>query len=261
MRLNLDSLLNSFKDHSGTICAVAAVAGVFVTAYFSGKAAVEAKEKIKPEMETKEKVKTYAKVYAKTAVAAGVTCGLIIGSDRIHVGKELALAGVATMWKDKYVSLDKKMVEEVGEEKAKEIHKEIVKDEIKQNPYTGRAPIGREILVYEPYTKQYIITTTEKIAWALLSANRELQTKFDVRLNYIIKMIGGDPCPYGNKIGWNMENECQDYCWSYYGGPWISLWPGIETEQKVNGKGAMVLIYEVEPETQEPEDMIYSEES
>ena len=254
--MNLNRILNELKDKSGTLCAVAAIAGVFVTAYFSGKAALEAKEKVKEDMEPKEKAVTYAKVYAKTAASAAVTVGLIIGSDRAHVGKEAALIGVAAMWKDKLVALDKKVIDKVGSEEAKEIHHEILKDQMRKNPYTGRQPdvSKREILVYEPYTDQYIITTTEKIAWAMLKANEKLQKEYDVRLNYIITAIGGVAKPEGHEIGWNMENEHQDYSWSYYGGPWIDLWPEVR-----NQDGTLALFYQVEPETQTPDDMIYSE--
>lgn len=255
--MNFNRLLDEFKDKSGTICAIAAVAGVFVTAYFSGKAAVEAKEKVKPEMETKEKAKAYAKVYAKTAVSAALTSGLILGSDRIHVGKEAALLGVAAMWKDKLIGVDNKVMEKFGPEEATRIHKEVIEDEIKKHPYTGRQPdvTKREILVYEPYTDQYIVTTTEMIAFAMLKANEKFQKEYDVRINYIIKLLGGEAKPEGNEIGWNMENDAQTSQWCHGGGPWISFWPDIRRADN----GALAIFYEVQPETQRPEDMIYSE--
>lgn len=249
--------LNSIKDKSGTLCAIGAVVGVFVTAYFSSKAALKAKETVKPEMDKKEKAVAYAKAYAKTAVSAGVTTLLILGSDRIHVGKEVALAGVAALWKDKFVTEDGLVKDKIGEEEYKELHREMAEEQIKKNPYNGPKPIpGREILVYEPYTDQYFITTQERLAWAMLSANRKLQTEYDVRLNYIIKLLGGKPTPEGDLIGWNWENETQDYAWSYYGGPWIDIVPGVREHDL---DGALCLFYMVDPETQRPEDMIYSE--
>ena len=255
--MNMGRLLDAFKEHSGTICAVAAVAGVFVTAYFSSKAALEAKERVKPEMETKEKAKEYAKVYAKTAVSAAATSALIIGSDRIHVGKELAIAGVAAMWKEQYVSLDKKVINEVGVEKAAEIHENIIKDKIKEHKPQNMAVPGDKILVFEPYTEQYIVTTRERIAWAMLRANERLQKDFEVKLNFIIGMLGGKKTIEGDRIGWNMELEAQDYAWGYYGGPWIEMFTDV---QEHGGKEALCLFYQVDPEELIPENMIYSEE-
>ena len=94
----------------------------------------------------------------------------------------------------------------------------------------------------------------------MLKANEKLQKEYDVRLNYIIKMIGGKVYPEGDLIGWNWENEVQDYAWSYYGGPWIELVPDmIRGRDGKDGEEAICLFYQVEPSTQEPEDMIYSE--
>lgn len=258
--MNINKVLDILKDKSGTICAAGAVVGVFVTAYLSGKAAVRVEHTIDPDMDTQTKVKEYGKAYWKTAVSAGVTTALIVGSDRIHVSKEIAAAGVAAMWKDKFVTLDKKVTEKIGAEKTAEIHKEIVADkmkekEIPENLTKPNLP-GEPIYVYEPYTEQYFYTTRERIAWAMLKANEKLQKTYDCRLNYIIKLLGGDPDPIGDKIGWNMENDVQDYAWSYYGGPWIELTTDVI---KKGEREALALFYMVDPETQEPEDMIYSE--
>lgn len=264
MKFKIDNLLNLLKDKSGSICAAVACVGVGTTAYLSSKAGVQAYVTIDPDLDTKEKIKQYVKCYWKAGLSAALTVGAIIGSDRIHVGKEVALAGVAAMWKDKFVGLDKKMEEVVGEEKANEIREETVKEQIKRSKEKPTASQYREvregtgkILVYEPYTDQYIVTSTERIAWALLAANEKLAKDFDVRLNFIIKMIGGVPKPLGDKIGWNWENESQDCCWSYYGGPWIEKCMDIYTDD--TGMEALCLFYQVDPTTQNPEDMIYSE--
>ena len=212
--MNMDGILNWLKDHKATICSGLACGGVFATAYFSGKAAVQVEHTVNPDMDKKEKAKEYVKAYWKTGVAAGITCGLIISSDRIHVGTEAAIAGVAAMWKQKAVDIDNKLIEEVGEERAKQIHNDIIQEKIKDDlknhpekfPEEKDLPDGSmnsKLLVYEPYTDQYFYTTRETIAWVMLEANKRLMNQFDVRLNYIIKMLGGVPKPEGDKIGWN----------------------------------------------------------
>lgn len=271
--MGLDSSINRLitwvSDHKATLCSAGACAGVFATAYFSGKAAVRVHTTVDPDLDKKEKVKEYVKAYWKTGLAAGVTCGLIISSDRIHIGKEAAIAGVAAIWKQKAVDIDKKLINEVGEERAHEIHNEIIQEKIKddkknhpekfpEEEIIDNLPDGSmtaKLLVYEPYTDQYFYTTRETIAWVMLEANRRLMQNFDVRLNYIIKMLGGIPKPEGDLIGWNWENEVQEYSWSYFGGPWIELVPDVRKDKK----GALCLFYQVDPETQEPDDMIYKE--
>lgn len=261
-----EEAIQKVKDNSATICSGIAVAGVFVTAYFSGKAAVRVDHTIDPDMDRKEKWKEYFRAYWKTGLSAGLTSAAIIGSDRIHVANEMALAGVAAIWKQKAVDIDNKLKAEVGADRAKEIHKEIVEDHLKES---GKKLVddheeaqetyekNGKIYVYEPYTDQCFWTTRETIAWVMLEANKRLMNSYDVRLNYIIKLLGGKATPEGEKIGWNWENEVQDYAWSYYGGPWIDITPDVKTMK--NGKQALCLFYMVDPETQEPEDMIYKE--
>lgn len=265
--MNFKGILNNLKDHSGTICAIGACIGVIVTAYFSGEAAVRVKTTIDPDLDKKEKIKEYGKAYTKTIISGGVTIGLIIGSDRKHVSDKVALAGLATLWKDKFVGLDKGMEEVIGHEEAMEVRKTVtnksMKEQLKEcidDDYFDEWMhlSGNQVLVYEPYTKQFIKTSREKIAWAMLEANKKLQTDFDVRLNYIIKMIGGVEYPEGNLVGWNWENELQDNCWSYYGGPWIELMTDVYTDSDT-GVDALCLFYQVEPEQQTPEFMIYKE--
>ena len=264
--MNAGKLIRFLKDDKASICAAGAVVGVFVTAYFSGKAAVEVSNNVDPEDSTSEKVTKYAKAYWKTGLSAAATCGLIISCNKIHLGSEAAIAGVAAIWKAKAVDLDNALVKEVGEERAHEIHNEIVQEKIKNDkenrpdkfPSTKQdGSMSSKMLVYEPYTDQYFYTTRETIAWAMLEANKRLMNQYDVRLNYIIGLLGGKATPEGDKIGWNWENDTQDYAWSYYGGPWIEIMPDIRTYN--DGTQAFVLFYQVDPEPQGPDDMIYKE--
>ena len=261
MAINTSEIIEQIKDHSGTICSGIAVAGVFVTAYFSGKSAVKIDREIDPDLDKKEKAKLYLKAYWKTALSAAVTTGCIIGSDRIHVGKEVALAGAVSMWKKYGEDIDKKLIETVGPEKATEIHNEIAKERIEEKANELSTPVEKDgkLLIYEPYTDQYFYASRETIAWAMLEANRKLMQQYDVRLNYIIGLLGGKTTPEGNKIGWNWENEVQDEAWSYYDGPWIELMPNVVKTK--GGKEAFCLMYMVGPETQNKEDMLWSEET
>ena len=223
-------------------------------------------------MTRKERAKVYARCYWKTAAVGAATCGLIFGSDRIHVRKEVGLAGLAALWKGKYVDLDKATLETVGEEKYKEIQKTVIENKIKENPNIPDKPANATedtILVYEPYTDQYIWTTREQIWYALYEANLRLQKDGEVKLSVIIDYLGGEWDPMGDMIGWNYDNEVQAEAWSYYDG-------GIEllsdVYRRVEDKGepiptsyvkkgdqvspgdAVCLFYTVDPETQTPED-------
>ena len=240
------------KDKKATILALLSIAGVPLSSWLSARAALKAKDTPVPE-DMKGKVKRFAYIYGPAVAANLATCGCIIASDRYHAKTELALGSVAASAaaiSDDYIRFERKTREEMGDEKVAEIHKAV-------NEEKKDLLVDNSILVYEPYTDEYIWTTRETIAWAMLQANRQLATTYDVRLNYIIKMLGGKgKNPRGDELGWNWENEIQDYNWSYYSGPWIDL----ELELHNDGpRKCLWMFYRVEPETQRPEDMIYKE--
>lgn len=264
MKINFQSIVDSFQNNKGTALACIASGCVVVTAILSARAAVRIQKVMdaNPNMDNKQKAKTFVKEGWPAAVATGLTIAGIMGSDRAHVGKEIAIAGVATMWREKFLSLDKKAAEKIEEKEMDLIHRELKMEDRKRAQdltnevvYRKAAP-GSLLLVYEPYTDQYFYTSRERIAWTMLAANRELMDKYDVRLNFIIKKLGGTAYPEGDRIGWSMENSIQDYSWSYIGGPWIELIPDI-TKTK-DGKEALCLFYQVDPETMEYEDKVYS---
>lgn len=251
----LNKLAVKVKDSSPIIFTVLAIGGLVGTCILTAKAAVTVDKVVDPDLDKKEKIKVYAKTYGP-AVGCGIaTVGCMLAANHIHIKKEAALAGVAALWKGRLNDVEEKVIDKHGEEDLKEIHKEIVKDKIKDNPPPKDMILtGEQILVYEPYTGQYIRTTRERIAWAMLRANEKLSKDGDVRLNLIIKMLGGMPTQEGADIGWNIDNEAQEYAWGFYAGPWISIIPEIKT---VDDREAFVMFYEVNPDTQEPEQMIW----
>lgn len=245
MKLKIDNLLNLLKDKSGSICAAVACVGVGTTAYLSSKAGVQAYVTIDSDLDTKEKIKQYAKCYWKVGLSAALTVGAIIGSDRIHVGKEVALAGVAAVYKDKFIRTDRKLTEEVGEERAAEIRKEIASEKMAEQSIPeedDEERNGNLIRIYEPYSDQYIYTTQEKIDKTMLLTNKELVMDGKVRLNFIIKHLGGKPTPKVHRFGWSWDNEIQDYNWGFFGGAWIEPMDGVTKD------GVRALFYNVEPE-------------
>lgn len=254
----MNKLFNGVKNNSAIVFSALAIAGLIGTTFMAVKGALAADKLIDADLDKEEKIKVYAKTYGPAAICGLGTAACILGANHIHLRKEAAIAGVAALWKSDLVKLDEKITEKLGLEEVGEIHREIVKDKIKENPPIPMPVPDGQILVYEPYTDQYINTSRESIAHAMYKANEKLTKEFDVRLNYIIKLLGGVPTPEGDLIGWNWENESQDYAWSYYGGPWIAPFTSITTNK--DGHDALALFYEVEPDSQEPEQMIYYEE-
>lgn len=195
MKVNFKGIWKWIVDHSGTICAGTAVAGVGVTAYLSGKAAVEVHETVTPEMTKKEKAKIYAKAYWKTLLAGLLTSGAIIGSDRLHVKKELGLAGAALMYKDKFLGIEKKVREKFGDEAVDEIKKEMQEESLQSasedlEMLDDIKLSSEEVVVYVPDADCLYRTTPKRIFYALYETNYKLHKDQDVSLGYFCKKLG-----------------------------------------------------------------------
>lgn len=243
----------SLKDISGTLCAIAAIGGVGLTAYFSGKAAVKAQGVNFKEMDKTEKVVHGLKVFGPAILSGLATSGLIIASDRIHVKKEVALGAAVALWKSDYISLDEKVKERLGIDETKEIHKEMAADKMRAAEVSPPKRPGQNLYVHDPYTNQFFWTSRETIAWTMLEANKQLNKNGAISHNAVLKMLGGKPLAKSN-LGWSTENCVQDYNWGYYAySPWIQLDCDLMSDDP---SGALVLIYEVEPIEQEPDDLL-----
>ena len=210
-----------FKKNSGSICAIGAVAGVIATAYFSGKAAVQVDHEIDPDMDKSLKAKTYLKAYWKTGIAGSATIGLIIASDRIHAGNELALAGAAMALKERIQKVNEKVTEKFGEEATDDIYREMVKED--ENIGTLGMDLDAEarskkLYFYEPISGQAIDTTYEKILEAMLESNLRLMRDYKTEFNVFLEWIGGEATSKTLTYVWDYDDELQNYNSSYLGG-------------------------------------------
>lgn len=254
----LKSAADYICDHSGTICAGVAVAGVGATAYFSGKAAVRVDHELDCDMTRLERFKLYARCYWKTAVAGALTVGAIIGSDRLHVGKEVGLAAGLAVWKDKYMKLDNKLGEVAGDDIRNEVHREIVKDELQEETQSVKEYGDKKIIFYEPFTKQYIESTYAQYLEAMLETNFRFHIDDSVALSIPIDYMGGKVTTDSDNLMWDLDIEAQNYnFYSYgYGGSSIRLCEGstkqleywLKTNKEQTEADAVTLLFNVDPE-------------
>ena len=290
MKIDFNKLWKEIKDHSGTICAVGAIFGVGATAYFSGRGAIKVHEELEPEMEKKEKAKVIAKAHWKTGVSFAATTGLIIASDSSHVRKEIGLAGLAFMYKDKIAEFEEKIKEKFGEESLGEMKQEMAEDDLRKaydsTDFEDIKLSSEEFIVYVPSAEQFYITTEKRIFYALYKTNEELHKLKDVRLSYFCRKLGKSvPVkdeytgkmktvynPYLDDIGWRLDNAQQHYEWEMFGGPWIdyvrdvyirkaqldsgkvTIANYLNAGEQVKSTDIRALFFTVEPERQRFED-------
>lgn len=102
------------------------------------------------------------------------------------------------------------------------------------------------LLVWEPYTQQYIHTTHERIWFAMYKANEALQRDTEVSINLIISILGGTETEAGSKWKWYTGFD-QTEDWMQQGYTWIAPAPNIT---RLCGDGvteAIVLYFNPEP--------------
>ena len=264
VRWALEKAFLAVKAHSGTICAVAAIGGVLATAYFSGKAAVRLDHEIDPDTPLGLRLRTTARICWKPIASILITSGLIWKCDRIHVGQKLGLAGALAVANERNARLDRKLIEEVGEERAREIRHDIYEEEMKDSPIPKEllsSPLApNEMIVWEPYTHQYIRTTKERIGWALLEMNERYVKDLEVSLSTFIKLIGGIPDRLSDKLRWSNFNTIQEEEMTPFGGQWIRLLDDMQIHQHDDPNDIPCLFFEVDPREQRYEEMSYNQE-
>lgn len=234
--------------HSATLCAVGAVVGLIISVALASEAGANATE-IDENLEGKEKAVAYVKNYAGTGVATMITAALIIGSDRLHIRNELALGAVAAAWKSRYDQLDKKVQEVIPKEEYGQLQKDLMKDRMAESEKPQTIPPGY-ILIYLDCTDQYIVTTKEKLAWAVNALNRKLCEHGDATVNFFVsKLDDNAQTTRGDALGWSVDNENQFEVWEYNG----CGWPHVNLMQSFmdskDEAGAIIIYFDIPPET------------
>ena len=139
--------------------------------------------------------------------------------------KEVALAGVAALWKDRFVTLNDKAKEKFGEEAMTDIYKDIATEELNKNNNELRNDISRiegsgskVLRVYEEVTGQVYETTYEQLLEGLLECNLRLQRDDIARLETFLSYSGGETTEDSGEYVWDWNDEAQLYNSSYCGG-------------------------------------------
>lgn len=234
------------------------VAGVVGTCIACGKDTVKAQEELKKleaegvKFETKrDKVKSLWKCYIPTIATGGFTILSISMAGYLNHKTEMALAAALALNKDNLKKFESKAREIVGEEKVREIKKEVSKEAaVKSEVRPPKKDICEGMIrIWDPYVEDYIDTTPEKLSLLKLTINEELAKRSEVCYNKVLKVLGHKTSKNLESFGWSLDNEIQTDCWSYEPGYWIDIWTD---EIEIDGIKVLSLCYNVAPEVQIP---------
>lgn len=252
-------LLDTLKNHKGTIAALGAVFGAFATAYYAHKDTVEEIKTEEPKPETfTEKAKYYGKHYWRTGLALGFTVGNVIISDRTHVKTIAGLAGGVALYVQENEEIKEAVKEVFGQEGVEKIDKAIIQKHADKLPeYESEkkhATPGNKFLIYDPYAYVYIETSKEQLFQAEMEINHRLQSTWLVAYRDLLKMLGKVVAhekddkkltPDISYLGWCLDNDIQDWNWSFTKDncAWIRFTYSWDDERQCS-----VIGYEVGPE-------------
>lgn len=145
MKLNIRAIAkafgNFFGKHSTKIFAGVAIAGVGVTAYAAGKAAIEAHDKIietelreDRELTRKEKARIVAPMMLKPVISGVLTAGSMYAAIRHESKKAVTYMGMYALSEATVDSLQAALVDKMGEEAARNFRNDILQKRLKEEP-------------------------------------------------------------------------------------------------------------------------------
>lgn len=210
------------KRNASTILTVVGAAGVVSTAVIAVKETpkalnlLEDAKKEKGEDLTKwEKVKIAGPVYAPSIITGAATIACVFASNIISKHQQASLMGAYALLDNSYKEYKKKTDELYGEEAGKHIREEIAKDK-----YTGDITLNdnNKELFYDFYSGRYFESTKEAVMWAQYETNRSLFVNYAVGVNEYYDLLGLDPLPEYESIGWACGRMEEAY-WH----PWIEF--------------------------------------
>lgn len=220
---------NTASKHSPEILTGIGIAGMITTTVLAVKATPKALELIKEAEQSKkdettglrqdgikstklkpvEVVKVTWKCYIPATLLGLASVGCLIGANSVNLRRKAALATAYKLSETALAEYKEKVIETVGEEKAKDIKSAIAKDKMEKNPVTKSEVIitdKGESLFCDSISGRYFKSDMNTIEKAVNTINRRLLNEMSVSLTEFYSEIGLSPTSLSEELGWNMND-------------------------------------------------------
>lgn len=201
--------------HVPDILTATACIGVGATAVMCGKNTLTAHDILKaydeenPDATTKDRVLKAAPAYIPTIILATATIACIIGARTTSAKQTAALASAYTIATEAAARYRDKVIEVVGEEKAKEVDEKIADEQLKAHPLSGQQPIivgTGKVLCFDTLSSRYFMSDMETLRKVQNDMNRIILDDMFASLNDFYYRIGLDPMNLGEELGWTIDS-------------------------------------------------------
>lgn len=213
----LQTISGVVNRNSPTILTVAGVVGVFATAVLTGKATLEAADKVRHiersidrQLTVVEVIEVSWRYFVPPAMLAIGTTAAIVGMHSIHTKRASALLSAYTITDTAFREYQSKVTDVLGEKKERGLREEIAAEQIRKNP----PPENREmvfigsgdVLCLETATGRYFWSTMEKIKQAQNTINARIIHNMYASQNEFYTLIGIPGTTLGDQLGWNVDS-------------------------------------------------------
>ena len=218
-------LANTINRNSPTILTALGVAGLVSTVILAIKATPKAlnilgeEQRFRYEEEHSaqftdtpidifDSVELTWKCYVPTMLMGAATIGCIIGSNRINLRRNAALASLFSIAETTLREYQAKVAEEIGEKKEEKIRADIVQDKLNANPAEEKTIIltGKGMyLCFDTFSGRYFRSNIEVLQRAENVFNQRLLREGWFCINNFYDEIGLEFIELGDEMGWIAE--------------------------------------------------------
>lgn len=204
------------SKNSSAILTTFGIVGFFGTAALTAKATTKAVKKIERAELKKEKSNDLSKKEIVTLVwkdyvpafALGISSTIcIISAQKINAKRTSSLAAaykIASLSLDEY---KEKVIETIGEKKAKEIDKKVSEKRLKSSNNSPIIVGEGKVLCYDPCIDRYFESDMITIDAAVNKFNKRLLNEDFLSLNEFYDELGVKHTKLGDDLGWNIGND------------------------------------------------------
>lgn len=228
---------------SPEILAGIGIAGMITTVVLSVKATPkaltlidEASNEKNAELTRVEVLKAAWKPYVPAIITGVMSTTCMIGSVRIGARRIAAISTAYKLTETAFAEYKDKVIETIGEKKAKTIKEKIVEDRLEKNPISKTNVVimdEKETLFYDASAGGYFTSDIETVKKAVNEINRQMVYDNYVSLNEFYDLIGREQTSLGDQLGWNLDAGLIE----------------LDFDSKIadNGKPCIVISYNIAP--------------
>lgn len=220
-------ILKFASDNSPTILTSIGVGGVITTAILAAGGAYKASGIILDEqafldkrptpgtmngqpphqLSRKEKAQLTWMYYLPAAGSVVLTCGAIIGANRVADHRTAAMAAAFTISEKALVEYKDKVVETFGKTKGDRVHDAVIQDRVTNAPVPQSLIVmtGQKQLCFDAWSGRYFHSTMEDLKKAMNDLNHRILSDNYASLTDLYNLIGLESTTGSDDIGWNVD--------------------------------------------------------